>query len=106
MPSRFWTGGRVAGWHREDIKAALRKRHGSIANLAACWGVDASTISTVLRRPGSSRIEKLIADAIGQAPHKLWPHRWTPDGVPLSARTSTVATRKLAETHNETNRAA
>jgi len=73
---------RPKGWHPEDIKAALRKKHGSITRLAERWGYHRTAISTVLRRPGASApVELRIAQALDLSPHILWPDRWSPEGA-------------------------
>lgn len=72
------------GWHPEDVKAALRKRFGSLHALTIEWGIDKSSISQVLRRPDkSARVERLIAAALGVAPYTIWPDRWTEQGERL-----------------------
>lgn len=74
--------GRPQGWHREDIKAELRKRLGPITVLSRAWGYSQAGITNTLLRPDySPAIEQRIADALGQPPHALWPDRWTPEGV-------------------------
>lgn len=71
------------GWHREDIKAELRKRLGPVTTLSITWGYSHSAITNALLRPDySTVIEQRVADAIGQHPHTLWPDRWTPEGTP------------------------
>lgn len=73
-----------AGWHPEDIKAELRKRFGPITTLAVAWGVGRGAISETIRRHDySQRLEQKIAEALGVAPHVLWPARWSPDGTSL-----------------------
>lgn len=73
------------GWHREDIKAELRKRFGSVTVLSLQWGYSRAAISHALmgghRR--SAKVERRIADALGLHPHTLWPDRWSPEGEPL-----------------------
>ena len=80
------------GWHREDIKAALRKRHGSLERLSRAWGYHKSTVAVALN-PGSyiPTVERRIAEEMGEHPHALWPNRWTPEGHPRS-----VAERNLS----------
>jgi Ner family transcriptional regulator len=73
-----------AGWHREEIKAALRKQFGPISELSTTWGLHPSAITNTLRRPlNSKRVERLIAQALQVSLHELWPDRWSPDGEPL-----------------------
>ena len=71
------------GWHREDIKAALRKQFGSLANLSRAWRYHPRAVSQALlgRSGRSRRIEMRIAEALGVTPHTLWPDRWTPEGT-------------------------
>lgn len=72
------------GWHREDIKAALRKKYGSLASLSKEWGLASASISNTLKRAVHSvPTERRIAQALGVQPHALWPDRWSPEGSPL-----------------------
>lgn len=98
-------GTRPEGWHAEDIKAALRKKHRSMAALARAWGLHPNTIPVVLQ-PGSRmpRVEELIARELGETPHTLWPDRWTPEGerrpVPIAGdhnRARPIAHRPFEE---------
>lgn len=76
------------GWHREDIKAALVKRHGRICHLAVSWGYHPTAISNALR--GIRRhisLERRIATALGVLPQVLWPDRWGQDGAPVPRST-------------------
>lgn len=91
------------GMHREDIKAAIRKRYGSAQLLADAWGTSKSLITKVLGNPTSSVVtEERLAEAIGKQPHEIWPDRWTPEGKPIpfsvrknvSASTRTVNRQK------------
>ena len=70
-------------WHREDIKAALRKKHRTLCSLARAWGLHPHAISVALGT-GSywPRVEALIAEELGEKPHSIWPDRWNPDGTP------------------------
>lgn len=68
------------GWHREDIKAELRKQFGNLTNLSVAWGFHRSSISNALERAESPRVDQRIAEALGVPLHILWPERWTRDG--------------------------
>jgi len=70
------------GWHREDIKGALRKKHRSLEALSKAWGYHPSAISVALN-PGTfwPGLEARIAEEIGVPPHTLWPDRWAPEGT-------------------------
>jgi len=73
-------------WHREDIKAELRKRHGSLSALSRAWSYHPHCISNALARHGySPEVERRIAQALDTSPHALWPERWTPRGQPIPA---------------------
>lgn len=74
----------LAGWHPEDIKAELRKRHGPVTLLSQQWGFSRNAITETLRRHDySQKVERLIAEAVEVPLHKLWPARWSQDGAPL-----------------------
>jgi Ner family transcriptional regulator len=71
----------LKGWHREDVKALLRKKFGPISALEKAWGYGAGMISCVLRNPRrSAPLAKKIAASINKPPHELWPAVWTADG--------------------------
>lgn len=71
-------------WHRADIVAALRKRGWSLRRLSLHHGyLNACTLTTALNRPWP-RGERLIAEAIGVPPTRIWPSRYpvcTPQDV-------------------------
>jgi Ner family transcriptional regulator len=94
------------GWHPEQIKAELRRRHGPITSLAISWGFAGPAISHVLRRPDySSVIERKIAEALDCSPHELWPARWSAEGVSLP-RTSQFDPIPSPRVRNSQNRKA
>lgn len=72
-------------WHPADIKAALEKQGWSLRRLALAYGYSAKSLSMVLRRPWP-KAERIIAEAIGVAPQRIWPHRYHLDGSPKSGR--------------------
>lgn len=74
------------GWHREDIRAALRKAHGTLSGLSVKWGFHPSTVAVALGTPGIAAVERRIAEDLGLHPHTLWPDRWSPEGVQLPRR--------------------
>lgn len=73
------------GWHKEDIKAAIRKRGITMNELARERGLPPSTVRNALARPVFSG-ELAIAKFLGVPPHELWPDRWTPDGRRIRPR--------------------
>jgi Ner family transcriptional regulator len=88
MPRR-----RPKGWHREDIKAELRKKHGPLYKLSSSWGYSPSAVIVALGTPGISTIERRIAADLGIPPHSLWPDRWSPEGQPLPRGSHSRANR-------------
>lgn len=94
------------GWHREDIKAALRKQHGSLERLSTRWGYHKSAVGIAIS--GSAyfpTVELRIAEELKLSPHTLWPDRWTPEGVPLS-RAERNLSRPRLDAHRPNARAA
>lgn len=76
----------VKGWHREDIKAALRKRYGSLSALAKSWGFNRLAISHALQTPKDrKRMAKRVAAALDVSPHELWPSIFEPESRPVVA---------------------
>jgi Ner family transcriptional regulator len=73
-----------AGWHLEDIKSEIRKRHGSLRALSIAWGYNRNAVSKALTDARySTTLEGRIAGALGVEPHVLWPNRWAADGSPV-----------------------
>lgn len=70
------------GWHREQIKAALRMRGHSFASIGRAYGyAQPHTPGAVLSRPWPF-MEKAIADLLGVPPCQIWPSRYTATGNP------------------------
>lgn len=71
-----------SGWHREDIKAAIRKRGASLRALALKHSLDPSTMSRALRErfPTYNRV---ISEFLRVPVQELWPHWYGPNGAPL-----------------------
>ena len=83
------------GMHPEESKSALRMRYGPITHLAVSWGLSRTVITHVLHDPQSStRVERMIAKALGMKLHDIWPDRWDWRGVrlPRSARPKSTRT--------------
>lgn len=94
--------GQVEGWHREDIKAAVRKKGRSLTQLAQDAGLYASACRLAMTQPQFEG-EQAIARFIGVPAHKLWPERYDPDGTPKHprARKEHIAS---ARSHHRQNR--
>jgi Ner family transcriptional regulator len=71
-------------WHKEDIKAAIRKQGTTMKGLALANGyrsVDAC--AQALQRP-YPKMERLIAKTIGVPPEAIWPSRYRLKLTPAS----------------------
>lgn len=66
-------------WHREEVKAEIRKRCGSLGAFALEHELDESAIGIALSRPWP-RVERLIARLLRVRPQEIWPDRYTRDG--------------------------
>lgn len=73
------------GWHKEDIKAAIRKRGITMNDLAKQHDLPTSNIRNALVRPVYSG-EVAISAFLGVPAHELWPDRWTADGRRIRPR--------------------
>lgn len=63
-------------WHPEDIKAAIRKKGVSMAELARANGYEKPrTFSNVLRAP-YPKVQKIIADFLAIPAEEIWPSRY------------------------------
>lgn len=63
-------------WHREDIKAALRKKGWSLRQLSLHHGYKSeSSLKNALDKPWL-KAERIIADAIGIPAELIWPERY------------------------------
>jgi Ner family transcriptional regulator len=66
-------------WDRHAILAAIRRRYGSMTQLAERCGVTVNDLSVALGSP-FLRGEAVIAAAIDVPARELWPDRYMPDG--------------------------
>ena len=64
-----------ADWHRVDIVAALHKQGLSIRALSVRSGLKPDTLKNALSR-AYPKAERIIADALGLTPEKIWPSRY------------------------------
>lgn len=83
----------IRGPHPEEIKAAVRKRGSSLAELSRQHGYAADSARKALTRPWPA-VERLIADYLGTDPWLLWPERYGADCQPL--RGKPVARRSVS----------
>ena len=73
------------GWHKEDIKAAIRKRGTTLTQLAIDSGLYRSAIRVALIVP-TYRAEQAVARFLGVAAEEIWPDRYDADGTPRHPR--------------------
>lgn len=62
-------------WHSADIIAALKKKGTNLSALSREAGLASSTLANALRRPWPKG-ERLIAEALGEKPERIWPSRY------------------------------
>ncbi len=95
------------GIHREDLKAMLRKRYGSLDALARSWGFHRTVIASAIRNPYYSvPLERRIAEALDLSPHDIWPDRFSADGEALPRRRSVPSTPRTSPETSQKRRAA
>jgi Ner family transcriptional regulator len=72
----------TAGWHPQDIIAAVRKSGTNLQRLAREHGFDRITLNKALtkRWPAAHLV---IARHLGLTRYELWPHWYAPDDTPL-----------------------
>lgn len=66
-------------WHPEDLKATIRKRGSSVAELARAAGMTPQALGRVLDRPGKQG-ERTIAKFLSVSAQTIWPSRYHPNG--------------------------
>ena len=94
-------------WHPERIKAELRARFGHITALSEQWGYHRSAISRTLSVRGySPNLERLIAEALEQPLHVVWPDRWNANGTPVPLRPTPDLSALPANPHRQKEKAA
>lgn len=81
------------GWHPEDIKAAIRKKGGSLADFSVNYGLSESGLSKALKTPNKAA-ELAISRLLNVGLHELWPERWTADGKRIYPRYANKYTTK------------
>ena len=62
-------------WPTDAIKSALNNAGWSLYRLSLHHGYNRTTLGHALRRPYPNA-ERIIAEAIGTAPEKIWPSRY------------------------------
>ncbi|QCI93255.1 helix-turn-helix domain-containing protein [Novosphingobium sp. EMRT-2] len=72
--------------HPEDIKAAIRKRGTTLADLAAANGVSKQALGLAINARVSARCEGIIADFLERPASEIWPSRYGKDGQRIKMR--------------------
>jgi len=69
-------------WHREDVKAALRKLGWPLCRLSVEYGYAPRSAGHVLAHTWP-QIERIIADILKMQPWEIWPSRYNDYGEPI-----------------------
>jgi len=72
----------ATGWHREDIKAAIRKTGMTLTELASQAGIERTRLSHCLHQPDPAA-NSVIADYLGMPLNELWPEWFDANGARL-----------------------
>jgi len=77
--------------HAEDIKAALRKKWGTLSAFSRHIGKNPNAATQTIATPGYSvPTELAIAKELNKLPHDIWPDRFHYDGSPVSFRAERI----------------
>jgi Ner family transcriptional regulator len=69
----------VPDWHPEDIKAAVRKRGVTLAQIARSVNIPGNAFRLALTLPRADA-ERALARVLDVHPKVIWPSRYHPDG--------------------------
>lgn len=87
-----------AKWDRHRILAEVKRKHGTLTALCRQHNIAASNLSVAFSQPYEAG-ERIIAEAIHQPLHVLWPDRWDNNDNRLLANatptTAPVASQKV-----------
>src|SRR5690242_5337161 len=70
------------GLTRNQIVAAIKDRGFTLEKLSVDHGLSSGACSVALSKPWP-RVERIIARTIGVSPQKIWPPRYSGNGVPI-----------------------
>jgi Ner family transcriptional regulator len=96
---------RVKGWHKEDIKAAIRKRGTTLVELSLANGLVRDACSLALIRPYFTA-EMVIAEFLRVSPRQIWPQRYNEDGSAKHAGSQRNYMRRQSERARQIGEAA
>jgi Ner family transcriptional regulator len=90
-------------WHREDIKAAVRKSGATLRSLSLAAGYDKTAACVALSQPWPA-LEGVIARHLGVHPMTIWPSRYDTTGNPkagvFAAYRKSIRSRRAAATES------
>lgn len=86
----------TADWHREEVKAAIRKRGSTLKALSMNNGYGEDACRRATKHPWPA-VERIIASFLGVEPQSIWPSRYDADGRPRSRihESQSTARRRL-----------
>lgn len=88
------------GPHREDIKAEIRKRGSTLADISTKAGLGRRSASYALVVPMPTA-NRAIADFLGMTLHDLWPRWYDQSGERIKSQASPKRTRKTPSRHRQ-----
>ncbi|MFN3858383.1 MAG: helix-turn-helix domain-containing protein [Caulobacter sp.] len=94
----------AAKYHREELKAVLRMRHGSLLAFERAKGLPRNSVKDVLRGRSVAQAELAIATEINEPLHRLFPHRYAAKADSPSAKVDN--SDAAANAHRQNARAA
>lgn len=72
-------------WHKARIKCELELAGYTFAKLSREHGYGDASLQMTVHNPWP-KAERIVSEAIGVAPHVIWPSRYNQDGSPKSGR--------------------
>ena len=88
----------MGNMHREDIKAAVRKRGKDMCQLSAEAGLHRDTVGISLRRPIPAA-NTAIAKFLGKSLHEIWPQWYDKNGNRIISSLSSQSIKVAADCH-------
>lgn len=90
--------------HREDIKAAIRKRGSTLAIISTAAGLHrrSGSMALVVPMPTANRA---IAEFLGLSLHELWPQWYDQNGERITLRNSPEGRQKIRPRHGKNEKA-
>ncbi|MDP2258099.1 MAG: helix-turn-helix domain-containing protein [Caulobacter sp.] len=83
--------------HREDIKAALRKRHGTLVAFEVKRSLPRGSVKDVLRGRAVSQTERAISADLKIELHRLFPRRYDAKASSRSAKVDNTSQKRDAQ---------